>query len=78
MSAYAPKTKATKKITLLAPDGILPVISMWWSKEGCTLTTDELAKIFKKQVAFCEKIANKDGELIHDRNVQYSEEIKAK
>lgn len=47
-------------------------------KEGCTLTTDELAKIFKKQVAFCEKIANKDGELIHDRNVQYSEEIKAK
>lgn len=78
VSAYAPKTKATKKITLLAPDGILPVISMWWSKEGCTLTTDELAKIFKKQVAFCEKIANKDGELIHDRNVQYSEEIKAK
>lgn len=78
VSAYAPKTKAVKKITLLAPDGILPVISMWWSKEGCRLTTDELAKMFRKQVTFCEKLANKDGELIHDRNVQYVEEIKAK
>lgn len=78
VSSYAPKTKASKRIVLLAPNGILQVISLWWSKEGCTLTTDELAKKFKAQITFCEKLANKTGELIHDKDVQYVEEIKAK
>lgn len=74
---HQPKTKVTKKIELLNPEGIMPIISMWWSKEGCRLTVEELAKMFKKQISFCEKLA-KDGILIQDESVYYVDEVKAK
>ncbi len=77
-STYQPKTKVTKKITLLNPEGIMPVISLWWSKEGCTLSVGELAKMFKKQIAFCEKLANKDEVFIQNESVEYVDEVKAK
>ena len=77
-STYQPKTKVTKKINLLNPEGIMPVISLWWSKEGCTLSVDELAKMFKKQIAFCEKLANKDEIFIQNESVEYVDEVKAK
>lgn len=75
---YQPKTKVTKRINLLNPEGILPVISMWWTMEGCKLTTEELAKMFKKQITFCERMANKEGELIQNESVEYIEDVKAK
>ena len=78
MAGYQTKTKVTKKINLLNPEGIMPVISLWWSKEGCTLTVEELAKIFKKQIAFCEKLANKEDIFVSDENVEYVDEVKAK
>ena len=78
VQSYQPKVKVTQKIDLLNPEGIMPIISMWWSKEGCTLTTDELAKIFKKQITFCEKLANKDGIKIADESVAYVDDVKAK
>lgn len=78
VSDYQPKTKVTKKIQLLNPEGIMPIISLWWSKEGCTLPMDELAKIFKKQITFCEKLANKDGVFVNDESVEYVDEVKAK
>ena len=74
---YQPKTKVTKKIELLNPEGIMPIFSMWWSKEGSQLTVDELAKMFKRQITFCEKLA-KDGILIQDESVNYVDEVKAK
>ena len=77
-STYQPKTKVTKKINLLNPEGIMPVISLWWSKEGCTLSVDELAKMFKKQIAFCEKLANKEEVFIQNESVEYVDEVKAK
>lgn len=77
-STYQPKTKVTKKINLLNPEGIMPIISLWWSKEGCTLSVDELAKMFKKQIAFCEKLANKDEVFIQNESVEYVDEVKAK
>lgn len=77
-STYQPKTKVTKKITLLNPEGIMPVISLWWSKEGCTLSVGELAKMFKKQIAFCEKLANKDEIFIQNESVEYVDEVKTK
>ena len=77
-STYQPKTKVTKKITLLNPEGIMPVISLWWSKEGCTLSVGELAKMFKKQITFCEKLANKDEIFIQNESVEYVDEVKAK
>ena len=77
-AAYAPKTKVTKKINLLNPEGIMPILSLWWSKEGCTLSVDELTKMFKKQIAFCEKLANKEDLTINDESVEYVDEVKAK
>lgn len=79
LNAYQPKTKVTKKINLLNPEGILPIVSMWWAQEGCTLTTDELAKMFKKQITYCEKLANaKEPVLIEDESVEYVDSVKAK
>ena len=77
-SAYQPKTKVTKKISLLNPEGIMPIISLWWSKEGCTLSVEELAKMFKKQITFCEKLATKDEIFIQNESVEYVDEVKAK
>lgn len=78
VSTYRAKTKVTKKINLLNSEGIMSVLSLWWSKEGCTLSADELAKMFKKQIAFCEKLANKDEIFIQNEGVEYVDEIKAK
>ncbi len=75
--SYQPKTKVTKKIQVTSPNGYLQVMMMWWAKEGCNLSKEELDKIFKKQIAFCEKVANKEGEFIQDPTIQYVEEVKA-
>lgn len=77
-SACQTKAKVTKRISLLNPEGIMPVISLWWSKEGCTLSVEQLSKMFKKQIAFCEKLANKDEVLIQHESVEYVDEVKAK
>ncbi len=77
-AGYQPKTKVTKKINLLNPEGIMPILSLWWSKEGCTLTVEELAKIFKKQISFCEKLANKEDIFVRNESVEYVDEVKAK
>ncbi|RYM99365.1 hypothetical protein PG1821B_1595 [Bifidobacterium animalis subsp. lactis] len=74
---YQPKVKVAQKINLLNPEGIMPILSMWWSKEGCQLSVDELSKMFKKQIAFCEKLA-KEGVFISDESVEYVEDVKAK
>lgn len=78
VQGYQPKVKVSQKIDLLNPDGIMPVLAMWWSKEGCTLTSEELVKMFKKQITYCEKLANKDGIYIENESVQYIDEVKAK
>ncbi len=77
---YQPKTAVKKRIVADTADGILAMVSLWWSKEGQSLTIEELYKIFKKQIAFCEKLANdKDNpELISSPFVRYEEEVKAK
>lgn len=75
---YQPKTSVKKKLVVLNPEGIIPVISLWWSEEGCKLSVDELTKMFKKQISFCEKIANKDGILVEDESVSYEDEVKVK
>lgn len=72
------KVKVSKKIRLLAPEGILPVFSLWWSREGAGLSADELAKMFRKQITFCEKLADKEDVLIRDVAIAYEDEVKAK
>lgn len=74
---YRPKTKVSKKINIIALSGYMKVLSMWWAKEGSRLSKEELDKHFKKQIAFCEKVANKEGEFINDPGIQYVDEVKA-
>lgn len=74
----AVKAKVTEKIEVLHPQGFLEIYQMWWMKEGNQLPIDELAKIHKKMIAYCEKIANKDNEKINSKYVRYVEEVKAK
>ena len=80
VQTYQPKTSVKKKISILTPEGFLPVLMMWWREEGRTLSVDELSKTFKKQLTFCEKLANaKDGaRFIDDEAVCYEDEIKSK
>ncbi len=75
---YRPKVKVAKKINVLNAEGIMPILSMWWSKEGCTLSVEELCKMFRKQIAFCERCANKDGVFLQDESIEYVDEVKAK
>lgn len=74
---YTPKTKVTKKIVITDPAAFLSVVSTWWQREGCRMSIDELAKIFKKQVTFCEKIANKEGVFVESAGLEYVDDVKA-
>ena len=77
VQGYQPKVKVAQKINILSPEGFMLLVAMWWSKEGCTLSIEELQKIFKKQITFCEKLA-KEGVLINDASIEYVEDVKAK
>lgn len=77
---YQPKTAVKKRLVPKNPEAFMNIVGLWWSQEGCTLSVDELAKIFKKQMTFCEKLANdKDSPMMIDSpNVEYIDEVKAK
>lgn len=75
--SYMPKAKVSQKIEVSDPKAFLAIVSMWWQHEGSTLSVEDLGKIFKKQVAFCEKLANKQGILVESVGLEYVEEVKA-
>lgn len=72
------KAKATERIKILHPAGFLEIYQMWWINEGQNLTIEELEKIHKKMISFCEKKANSDDEMkIKSKYIRYEEEVKA-
>lgn len=73
-----PDAKVTKKIKIHNAKGFLEIYQMWFIGEGATLSIDELEKVHKKMLTFCEKKANKDGEFIKSAFVEYVDEVKAK
>ena len=75
---YQPKTSVKKKLVPLNVEAFPEIFMLWWTKEGCSLPVDELTKMFKKQITFCEKCANKDGEFIQSEHIYYEDEVKAK
>lgn len=75
--AYTPKSKVSKKIKVNNPAAYLAIISLWWQHEGCKLSVDELAKIFKKQLSFCEKIATKEKIYVENTGLEYYDDVKA-
>ncbi len=78
--AYQPKTQVKKRINVLNAEGFMPIIGMWWSHYGCTLTVAELEKEFKKQLTFCNKLANDKANpiLIQSEHIEYVDDVKAK
>ena len=77
---YRSKTSIKKRLVFHDAQGVLAAVSMWWSKEGQFMSVEELTKIFKKQITFCEKVANDKAqpEFISSTSVSYEEEVKAK
>ena len=75
--AYTPKSKVSKKIKVNDPAAFLGIVSLWWQREGCTLSVDELSKIFKKQVTFCEKLATKEDVFVDAAGLEYYDDVKA-
>lgn len=74
---HTPKSKVTKKIKVIDPSAFLGIVSMWWQREGCTLSVDELSKIFKKQLTFCEKLATKEDIFVEAAGLEYYDDVKA-
>lgn len=73
-----PDAKVTKKIKVNNAKGFLEVYQMWFLGEGASLSIDDLEKIHKKMLTFCEKKANKDNEFITSAFVEYIDDVKAK
>ena len=69
--------KVSKKIEIVNANGIVPIINLWFAREGVNLELKELCKIFKKQITFCEKLAKEDV-FIEDKNIKYVDDVKAK
>lgn len=78
--AYTPKSSVKKRIVALDAEGIINIVSFWWSKEGQFMDVDSLTKMFKKQITAVEKYANDkaNAEFINSPHVRYEDEVKAK
>lgn len=74
---YTPKAKVTKKLRINDSQAFLSIVSMWWQREGCRLSVEDLSKIFKKQVTFCEKLANKEDIFVEGPGLEYIDDVKA-
>ena len=71
--------KVKEKIVVLHQQGYLEIFQMWWINEGQTLPVEELEKIFKKMITYCEKQANgKDQKHIESKYIRYEADVKAK
>ena len=71
--------KVKEKIVVLHQQGYLEIFQMWWLNEGQSLPVEELEKIFKKMITYCEKQANsKDQKHIESQFISYEADVKAK
>lgn len=79
-AAYEPKARVKYRLRAEDADGIYEVVAMWWAREGRSLSVEELSKIFRRQITFCERLANaKDSpEFIRSGHLVYEEEVKAR
>lgn len=74
-----PVAKVSKKIKINTPAGFLQVYQLWFQEEGMKLSIEELEKIHKKMITFCEKLANgKKEEYINSPYIEYVDDVKAK
>lgn len=80
VEGYTPKTSVKQKLVPLAPEAFTEIFAMWWSGEGCKMTVEELTKVFKKQITYCEKLANNKTKpvLIKSELISYEDDVRAK
>lgn len=80
VNQYQPKTSVKKRLNVLNAEGFMQVVGMWWAQHGCTLSVAELEKEFKKQLTFCNKLANdKENPIfIQSEHIEYVDDVKAK
>jgi hypothetical protein len=73
-----PKIKTALRAVINHPSGAVQIFQMWFSRVGIHMTIEELTK----KLSFCftevNKAANKDGETISSKFINYENEIKAK
>lgn len=72
------KVKIKKKIQVTNPQGFLQVYQMWFTREGINMSMEDLEKVHKKMITYCEKVVNKDGEQIQSAFVKYVDDVTAK
>lgn len=72
------KAKVKKKIQITNPQGFMQVYQMWFMREGINMSMEDLEKIHKKMLSYCEKVVNKDGEQIQSAFVKYVDDVTAK
>lgn len=78
MSPTPPKAKVKKKIQVTNPQGFMQVYQMWFTREGINMSMEDLEKVHKKMITYCEKVVNKDGEQIQSAFVKYIDDVTAK
>lgn len=80
VEGYKPKTSVKQKLVPLAPEAFTEIFAMWWSGEGCKMTVEELSKVFKKQITYCEKLANSKTNPVQIKSelISYEDDVRAK
>ena len=78
MPSTPTKAKVKKKIQITNPQGFLQVYQMWFTREGIDMSMEDLEKVHKKMITYCEKVVNKDGEEIKSAFVKYIDDVTAK
>lgn len=77
--AAAVKTKTKKVLRITSPEGFLPLLTYWWSNEGCHQSVEDLTKTFKKMITYAEKAANgKNQEFVQGEGITWEDEVTAK
>ena len=78
MSPTPTKAKVKKNIQITNPQGFMQVYQMWFMREGINMSMEDLEKVHKKMITYCEKVVNKDGEQIQSAYVKYIDDVTAK
>lgn len=79
VSAPSSKVSVRKRIHPLGPEAFQDIFAMWWAEQGQHMTVEELSKILRTQMSYCEKQANAANPVfIRSEHVEYTDEVKAR
>lgn len=76
--APTPEARQSYEITVKHPAGYVQIFQLWFDKEGKNLPIDKIGNTKLDQMkSFCEKLANKAGEKIDSKFIEYTTVYKA-